>query len=345
MRRDSWTCRWMLPALRRAKCNGCSRSATLDAALLPGLRALSERAAVPLLATCVASLGALISRYTGCDDVVLAASTDSDDVQPLRIDLSGDPDFCRLLSRAGAAVRDAQANRFAPIDALARAALGERDVRQTSLAQVVVRLWNAQTAPATPPPPAAAPTSRVAPTDWAFTFSADRDALRVALDYNAALFRPETAASVLEHLEVLLRGCVANPEGKIAFLPLLGAAERQRLLVEFNATAVEYPRDRGIHEVVESQVERTPDAVAVVFGEQRLTYRELNSRANQLAHYLRDLGIGPNALVGIFMQRALEMPVAVLAVLKAGGAYVPIDPNFPKDRVAFMVEDTQAPSS
>ena len=141
----------------------------------------------------------------------------------------------------------------------------------------------------------------------------------------------------------LLEGIVADPEQRLSDLPLLTAAERQQLLVEWNATQADYPRMPCIHQLFEAQVERTPDAVAVVFEDQQLTYRELNPRANQLAHHLRALGVGPEVLVGICMERSLEMVIGLLGILKAGGAYVPLDPAYPQERLAFMLEDAQAP--
>ena len=134
---------------------------------------------------------------------------------------------------------------------------------------------------------------------------------------------------------------MANPQKRISQLPLLTASEQQQLLVEWNDTRVDYPQDQCIHQLFEEQVERTPDAVAVVFEDQQLTYSELNCRANQLAHYLRSLGVGAEVLVGICVERSLEMVVGLLGILKAGGAYVPLDPEYPQERLSFMVENAQ----
>ena len=145
------------------------------------------------------------------------------------------------------------------------------------------------------------------------------------------------------HFKVLLEGIVSNPDQNLSELPILTQAERHRLLVEWNDTEADYPKNQCLHGLFEAQVERTPDVVAVVFERQQLTYRELNTRANQLAHYLRKQGVGPEVLVGICIERSLEMVIGLLGVLKAGGAYVPLDPEYPKDRLAFMLEDSQAP--
>ena len=132
-------------------------------------------------------------------------------------------------------------------------------------------------------------------------------------------------------------------DNREATYPLLTDVERHQLLVEWNDTSTDYPQDLCLHELFEAQVNLTPDNIAVVFGDQRLTYRELNQRANQLAHYIRALGVGPEVLVGIFMSRSLEMVIGLYGILKAGGAYVPLDPEYPKELVAFMLEDTQVP--
>ena len=145
------------------------------------------------------------------------------------------------------------------------------------------------------------------------------------------------------HFQVLLEGIVSNPDQNLSELPILTQAEQHQLLVEWNDTEADYPRDQCLHELFEAQVEQTPDVVAVVFEQQQLTYRELNTRANQLAHYLRKQGVGPEVLVGICMERSLEMVIGLLGILKAGGAYVPLDPSYPKDRLAFMLEDSGMP--
>lgn len=143
------------------------------------------------------------------------------------------------------------------------------------------------------------------------------------------------------HFQTLLQGIVANPDQRISDLPMLTEPEKHRLLVEWNDTGRDYPKDKCIHQLFEEQVERTPEAIAVVLEDQELTYGELNRRANQLEHYLKKLGVGPEALVAIWMERSIEMIVGLLGILKAGGAYVPLDPNYPKERLEFMVADAQ----
>ena len=142
---------------------------------------------------------------------------------------------------------------------------------------------------------------------------------------------------------MLLHGIVADPDRRVSELPILTEAEEHQLLIEWNDTKKDYPKDKCIHQLFEEQVEKTPDAIAVVFEDQQLTYRELNTRANQLAHYLHKQGVGPESLVGICVERSLEIVVGLLGILKAGGAYVPLDPEYPKERLAFILQDTHAP--
>jgi non-ribosomal peptide synthetase component F len=166
----------------------------------------------------------------------------------------------------------------------------------------------------------------------------EESALRGYIDYNTNLFDAQTIARMTEHFQLLLERVVANPDEPIERSPLLTEKERHQLLEEWSGTAVNYPRDKCIHQLYEAQVERTPDAIAVVFEDQRLTYQELNRRANQLAHYLQKLGIGPEVCVAICMERSFEMVIGLLAILKAGGVYVPLDPEYPKERLAFMLK-------
>ncbi len=162
-------------------------------------------------------------------------------------------------------------------------------------------------------------------------------------EYNTDLFDEATVARMAAHYARLLEGAVANPERKVSALPLLDEEERRRVLVEFNDTAAQYAPANGVHELFEAWADRTPEAVAVSFGEERLTYGELNRKANRLAHHLRTLGVGPDVPVGLCVRRSLELAVGVLGILKAGGAYVPLDPAYPPERLALMLEASRAP--
>ena len=170
----------------------------------------------------------------------------------------------------------------------------------------------------------------------------EQNRLRGFLEYSTDLFEAPTISRMLGNFQTLLQGIVANPNLRLSELPLLTQAEKNRLLVEWNDTETDYSSDRCLHELVEAQVERTPDAIAVVSEERQLTYYELNFKANQLAHYLRKHGVGSDVLVGICVERSVEMIVGLLGILKAGGAYLPLDSAYPNERLAFMLGDSQA---
>ncbi|MFN7609998.1 MAG: amino acid adenylation domain-containing protein, partial [bacterium] len=167
--------------------------------------------------------------------------------------------------------------------------------------------------------------------------------LEFAWEYNTDLFDRSTIERMAGHFKVLLEAVVADPQARLKDLPLLTEAERHRILVEWNDTEKAYPSDRCIHQLFEEQVAKSPEAVAVVFEDQQLSYGELNAKANQLAHHLRGLGVKPDTLVAICVERSLEMVIGLLGILKAGGAYVPLDPDYPAERLAYMLQDTAAP--
>jgi amino acid adenylation domain-containing protein len=181
------------------------------------------------------------------------------------------------------------------------------------------------------------------PFDLHTMLEAHEDGLHIDCDYNTALFDESTVLRWMEQWRFVAEQVLAQPEMTLGDLSVLPEQERQRVVVEWNETGREYPRDACLHELFEARAAETPDAIAVVFERQVLTYRELNARADELAAYLRAIGIGPDVLVGLCVQRSLETVVGVLAILKAGGAYVPLDPTFPRDRIAFMLEDSRAP--
>jgi amino acid adenylation domain-containing protein len=161
--------------------------------------------------------------------------------------------------------------------------------------------------------------------------------------YDREGFDAAFIGQMVGHYQILLEGVIADSQAKLKDLPLLSEAEREQVLVEWNDTKADFPSDKCIHQLFEEQVEKRPEAVAVIFEDQQLTYGELNAKANQLAHYLRELGVKPDTLVAICVERSLEMVIGLLGILKAGGAYVPLDPDYPKERLAFMLQDTAAP--
>ncbi|WP_248277637.1 non-ribosomal peptide synthetase/type I polyketide synthase [Brasilonema sp. UFV-L1] len=177
--------------------------------------------------------------------------------------------------------------------------------------------------------------------DISFNVIEISDELILNCEYNTDLFDAATISRILGYFQTLVEGIITHPEQRLFELPLLSEAEQHQLLVEWNNTQADYPQDKCIHQLFEAQVEKTPDAVAVVFEEEQLTYRELNVRANKLAHHLQTLGVKPEVLVGICVERSLSMVIGLLAILKAGGAYIPLDPSYPKERLAYMLEDSQ----
>ena len=177
--------------------------------------------------------------------------------------------------------------------------------------------------------------------DLQLTMLDDGGKLFGSFEYNAALFEPGTIERLTDHFQVLLAGIVANRKQSVSDLPLMTQAQRHQLLVEWNDTQTDYPAHKCIHHLFEEQVERSPEDIAAVYGDEGLTYRELNGRANQLAHHLQRLGVGPEVLVGFCVERSIEMVVGLLAILKAGGAYIPLDPNYPPERLAIMLTDAQ----
>ena len=233
----------------------------------------------------------------------------------LRADLSEKPTFRELLQRVRNVCLKAYAHQDLPFEKLVEELRPERDLSRNPLFQVMFVLQNT---PRPLPQPAGLNIERVdvLPATSPFDLSLylrERDGKLIGFfEYNTDLFEPSTIERMIGHFETLLEGIVADPEQPISTLPLLTEAERHQLLVEWNDTTADYPKDSCIHELFEAQVERTPEAIAVQFEGKQLTYRELNSRANQLAHYLQGFGVGPEKLVGICVERSLEMVIGLV---------------------------------
>ena len=263
----------------------------------------------------------------------------------LRTDLSGDPSFRELLRRIRGVALGAYTNQDLPFEILVEVLRPDRDLSRNPLFDVMFQLRN------TPERDVAFPGLRTACIDFDIgvakfdlTLEAidQSEGLECRFEYNTDLFDAATIERMAGHFQILLEGIVANPDQCISDLPLLSESERRQLLVEWNGTNRDYPDGKCIHELFEQEAERSPDAVAVIFEAQQLTYRELNARVNQLAHYLRKRGVGPDVLVAICMERSLEMIIGLLGILKTRGAYVPLDPSYPMERLALMLADTRA---
>ncbi len=326
-------------------------------ALTQGLKRLSQQEGVTLYITLTAAFNALLYRYTGQEDLVIGTITAGRSQQEtrdligyfinmlvLRSDLSGNPSVRELLRRVRETVLSAQAHQEVPFERLVQELHPQRSLSAVPLIQVLLTLN-----PPLPELPSFWHLSQMdletgtAKMDLALSLAERPEGLLGSLEYNTDLFDDTTIARMMRHWQVLLEGIVADPAQHLAELPLLTEEERHLLLVEWNATQTDYPRDQCYHQLFEAQVERTPDALAVVFEKEQLTYRELNARANQLAHYLRKHGVAPDVVVGLYMERSVAMIVGLLGVLKAGGAYVPLDARQPQERVAFVLNDAQSP--
>jgi len=327
--------------------------------LRAGLRRLSGREGATLFMTLLAAFHALLQRYTHQDDIAVGspfANRSRSELEGLigffvntlvlRTDLSGNPSFRDLLRRVRQATLEAYEHQDLPFEKLVEELQPERALNRTPLVQVTFVFESNVTPALVLPGLQARPElidTRTAKFDLTLIVTELADGLRVQAEYSADLFDPVTMDRLLGHYGTLLEGIVANPDGRIQELPLLTEADHKQLLEQWNDTRQEFPMDVLLHGLFEDQVQRTPDAVAVIFEDRTLTYRELNQRANQLARHLRKLGIGPDVLVGLFLERSLEMVVGLFGVLKAGGAYVPLDPGYPAERLAFMMEDAVIP--
>ena len=326
--------------------------------LSQALKFLSRQENVTLFMTLLAAFQTLLHRYTGQENISvgspIAGRTRSEiegligffvNTLVLSTDLSGNPSFRELLGRVREVTLGAYAHQDLPFEKLVEELQPERNLSRSPLFQVAFVLQNA-------PRPAlkfeglsASPerlNSETVKFDLTLTMHEEAEALRASLQYNTDLFDAATIERMLGHFQVLLKGIIADPNQRILDLSILTEAENYQLLADWNDTNKEYPKDKCIQELFEEQVKKSPDAVAVIFEDCRLTYQELNTKANQLAHFLRARGIGPQTPVGVFMERRPELLVGLLGIVKSGGAYVPLDPDLPRERLDFMLQDTGA---
>ncbi|MCP2727559.1 amino acid adenylation domain-containing protein [Symplocastrum sp. BBK-W-15] len=339
----------------KGRCFPCQ----IDEQLTEKLNLISQKSDVTLFMTLQAALAILLYRYSGEEDVLVGtpiANRNHQEIEPLigffvntlvlRTRLAGNPSFAQLLQQVRAYSLKAYTNQDVPFEQVVEGLQLERNLSHTPLFQVVLALQNT-------------PISQIEITgltiDEMFLENVNAKfdialqlwqvktdkgtALEGFWQYNSDLFDRDRIARMTGHFQTLLAGIVANPEHLVGELPLLTEQERHQLLVTWNDTKRPYPDNKSIHELFEEQVEKTPDAVAVVYENESLTYGELNGQANQLAHYLQSLGVTTETLVGICVERSLLMIVGFLAILKAGGAYVPLDSDYPPERLAYMLQD------
>ncbi|WP_263262416.1 non-ribosomal peptide synthetase [Pseudomonas sp. RIT-PI-S] len=310
---------------------GCAALALgVEAELSRQLHALAQRHAADLGTVLLAAWGVLLARLAGQGEVVIAVQAGPLE-HPLALHLAVDdgPDTARLLGRASEALGQASQHSHLPLEQLAQDLGIERSAAYPPLAQVLFA-WNA----AAPEPSAF---------ELALELADTQGTVSGHLHYATALFDESSAQRFAGYLCQLLAGMVAQPERSVLALNLLGEAEHQRLVHTWNATQRPFDNDRCVHQLFEAQAAANPEAVAVRYAGEALSYGQLNAQANRLAHHLRGLGVGPDARVGVCLERSLAMPVSVLAVLKAGAAYVPLDPTYPRARLAHMLVDSAPP--
>jgi amino acid adenylation domain-containing protein/non-ribosomal peptide synthase protein (TIGR01720 family) len=327
----------------------------LSAELTQGLQGLSRRYHSTLFMTLLAVWNVLLYRYSGDDDIVVGSPVanrnrvETEDLigcfantLALRTDLSANPSFADLLSRVRATALGAYAHQDLPFEQLVEVLQPVRSLSHSPLFQVMLVLQNL------PLPEldmgevqwqVIEADSGTAKFDLTWFVSETAQGLSCKLEYSTDLFAATTIKRLAGHLETLLQAVVLNPQQHINELPLLTTTEQQQL-AQWNATQRQYPQ-QCLHELFAAQVTQTPEKIAVIWGEEQLTYQELNTKANQLACHLQSLGVQPEVPVGICVDRSLDMIIGLLAILKAGGAYVPLDPTYPQARLALIIEDSQ----
>ncbi|MBH8554249.1 amino acid adenylation domain-containing protein [Nostocaceae cyanobacterium CENA357] len=335
---------------------GATQSFTVPPEITAKLKILSRQADATLFMTLLAAFKTLLHRYTSANDILVGspiANRHYTEIEGLigffvntlvlRTNLASNPTFLELLRQVRECTLGAYTHQDLPFEYLVDSLQIERDLSYNPIFQVLFALQNA--------PKKQLHLSgltvnylnadnKTAKFDLLLSMEEGESGLTGSLEYNTNLFEAATITRMVEHFLTLLAGIVANPQQHISNLPLLTQEQQQQLLVEWNPPA-NYPTDECIHQLFEAQVERTPDAIALVYEDQQLTYQELNIKANQIAHYLRGLGVDAEVLVGLCVERSLDMIVAMLGILKAGGAYVPLDPNYPQHRLAYILEDSQ----
>ena len=340
--------------------HGAIQTLVLPAQLSAAIESLGQRESVTLFMLLLAAFKVLLHRYTGQADILVGSSIANRNhletegligllinTLILRTNLSGDPTFGELLARVREASLGAYAHQDLPFEQLLEELRADFDAGAANapVFQVAFQLQNFSMPTLELKNLTLSPfdvEGQTAKFDLSLSMIETRDGLVASMEYNTDLFEAATIKRMLEHYRTLLEGIVATPEQRISALPLLNDAERRQLLSEWNPDFVSDAPAASLHHLFEAQAKRRPNGVALVFEDQQLTYDELNRRANKLAHHLKDRGVGAETLVAVCVERSIEMLVGILGILKAGGAYVPLDPAYPKERLAFILEDTQA---
>ncbi|WP_164021375.1 non-ribosomal peptide synthetase [Pyxidicoccus trucidator] len=345
------------PTVRSLK--GAMHTRVLPRALADSLQAFSQREGTTLFMALLAGFQVVLSRYSGQDDFVVGtdiANRNHSQTEgligffinqlPLRARLDGDPSFRELLGRVRQTSLGAYAHQDLPFEELVKALNPERSQGHAPLFQVKLVLQNQPASTLEVPgltlrgEPIDAGTSRL---DLTLAVAETPEGLGFSCEYRTDLFEAATIDRLVQHLGRVLEAGAARPESRLSALPLLSEDEQRQVLVDWNATERDFPRDACAHQLFAAQAALTPDATAVRFEGQALTYSQLDTRANQLAHHLRALGVRAEVPVALCVERSLELVVGILGILKAGGAYVPLDPSYPLERLTYMLRDCAAP--
>jgi amino acid adenylation domain-containing protein len=337
--------------------DGAGQSFKLSPGLVEPLKDLSRQEGCTLFMSLLAVFNTLLYRWSGKQDFAVGTAMtgrsrrEVEDLigffvntLALRADLSGHPTFRELLHRVRETVLDGSANQDVPFDKVVDRVKTRGHSSESPIFRTFFVLQNILF------PSVTVSGLRIAVYPFQFTqakfdllmgIHEEPDVLTVDIEYRTALFRPHTIARLFGHFENLVRGIVRNPDARIDELPLLSAEEQQRVLVDFNKAAAVAPPDRCVQEIFEYHVRAHPDGIAMIAGDERVTYGKLNHRVNQLAHYLVSRGVKPETRVGVFLERSIDMVTSFLAVLKAGGVYVPLESAYPAKRLAFMMDDAR----
>jgi amino acid adenylation domain-containing protein len=340
---------------------GDNMSLMLDMATREGLRATARRSDATLFVSLLALFGTLLHRYAGQDDIVIGtpfAGRNRTELEgmvgyfinplALRLDLSGDPTFNELIARARETTLEAFAHADIPYETVVRETNPERDLSQTPVFQALIVFHNPawQTQRPKFEPEGIRSTEITHEKGWAkfdvlLGMSERTTGLNTTWEYSTELFNAATVRRMMEHFRTLADSAANNADRRISQLPMLSESERAKMLVSWNPRRDPAPERTSVKELIEEQVARTPDATAVVFAEEHLSFAELNRQANRIASLLTRNGVGPGTLVGVLMEKSLELVPAVLGVMKSGGAYIPLDPLYPVDRLEFMLKDAK----
>ncbi|HNG96263.1 MAG TPA: condensation domain-containing protein, partial [Acidobacteriota bacterium] len=345
------------PALKRFQ--GATETIQLSRELLTRLKQLASETDATLFMTLLAAFQTLLFRYTGQTDIrvgtPISGRTSAEtkniiglfaNTLVLRAELSEKPTFRQLLAKVRQTTLDAFAHQDLPFEKLVEELQPERDLSRTALFQT---LFVFKPVPKDWQPGGQLKFEHIqsnrgaAKFDLTLTISERPHEFLAAFEYDTDLFTADTIRRMLNHFQNLLGAMVANPDQVISRLMMLSPAELNQLTEDWNQTAVAFPPDECLHQLFEAQAAQYPDRLAVVAGDDQITFAELNARADALAAHLQHLGVGPEVFVGLAIDRSVEMFVGLLGILKAGGAYVPIDPAFPAERIQFILADTQAP--